>query len=126
MGHPGIVVPFEFGLSGFVVSHPSQKARRMWHPPEVGRLASSPPLRGDGELARWRLQGLYPRQEAQAWLLASGAGWDDHPELFALDERVGRVLDDLIAGAEAGDDLHGGAVVLADDDGNQMGDVVAV
>ena len=43
--------------------------------------------------------------------------------LFALDERVGRVLDHLVAGAEAGDDLHVGAVVFADDHRNQMRDV---
>ncbi len=44
-------------------------------------------------------------------------------DFFAFDEGVGRVLDDLVGGAEAGDDLHVGAVVFADDDRNQMGDV---
>ena len=49
--------------------------------------------------------------------LASGV---HHAHLFALDERVGRVLNDLIAGAESGDDLHIGSVVFADDHRHQM------
>ena len=53
------------------------------------------------------------------------AGLHDR-HLFAVDERVGRILDHLVAGVEAADDLHRGAVVLADDDRNQVRDVSAV
>ena len=49
--------------------------------------------------------------------LAAGA---HHRHLFAFDERVGRVLDHPVAGAEAADDLHAGPIVLADDHRNQM------
>jgi len=42
--------------------------------------------------------------------LAAGAYY---LHLFAINERVGRILDHLVADAEAGDDLHIGAVVLS-------------
>ena len=35
-------------------------------------------------------------------------------DFFAFDEGVGRILDDFVVGVEAGDDLRGGAVILAD------------
>src|ERR1019366_6282640 len=67
----------------------------------------------------------------RAWLLASpvvllsrarlGGAFD--VKFFTFDDGVGRVLDDLVGGGEAGDDLCGGAVVLADDDGDEGRDI---
>ena len=57
-----------------------------------------------GHPASERIQEVYPQFEALAWSLASriglaGGGLDT--ELFALDERVRRVLDHLVAKPEA-------------------------
>src|SRR5277367_1289285 len=48
----------------------------------------------------------------------------DDADGLSVNQRVGRVLDDLVGDLKAGDDLDGSAVVATDGDGDEFGYVV--
>src|ERR1035438_52184 len=98
----------------------------MGHPKNVGLrtflnagpptpVAAAPSAQDD----RSELRGFHAGIGAEpAWLLASRVGLGggvDYLNSFAFDDRIGRVLDYFVTGAQTCDDLHVGSVILSND-----------